>query len=146
MSNGAMAIKLDISKAYDRVEWRFINNIMQKMGFCDKWHSWIYECISSVNYLVLINGVVTESFMPSRGLRKGYPLSPYLFLLCIEGFNVMLHKCVHVGTLHAQRISRNSHAIAHLLFVDDSLIFLDASSNDTRQLRQVLEAYELGMG
>ena len=89
---------------------------------------------------------MAEFFQPSRGLRKGDPLSPYLFLLCTKGFSAMLHRCAEVGTLHGQRILRYSLVLTHLFFTNDSLIFLPANSNDGHQLKQVLYAYELAFG
>ena len=80
-----MAIKLDMSKAYDRVELVFLEKIMEKMGFNNKWISLMMNCISSAFYFVLINGVIHGSIIPSRGLCQGDPLSSYLFLLCAEG-------------------------------------------------------------
>ena len=68
-NEGFMAVKLDMSKAYDRVEWVFLEKIMEKMGFNNKWISLMMNCISSVSYSVLINGVIHGSIIPTRGLR-----------------------------------------------------------------------------
>lgn len=84
---GYVAIKIDMSKAYDRVEWVFLEVVMRRMNFRESWIQKIMNCISSINYLILINGKPQASFKPSRGIRQGDPLSPYMFLLCAEGLS-----------------------------------------------------------
>ena len=85
-----MASKLDMSKAYNRVEWVFLEKIMQKMGFADKWRALIMKCVTTVSYSIKINGKPRGCIVPSRGIRQGDPLSPYLFLLCVEDLSALI--------------------------------------------------------
>ena len=76
------AYKLDLSKAYDRVDWGFLEKVLLKLGFQSQWVQRIMSCISSVCYTVRFNGVPSASFTPTRGLRQGDPLSPF-FCSCL---------------------------------------------------------------
>lgn len=81
---GEIALKLDISKAYDKVDWDYLKHRMLSMGFYKKWINWVMRCVTSVSYEVCFNGEKVGPITPRRGLRQGYPLSSYLFLFCVE--------------------------------------------------------------
>lgn len=96
---GLMAIKLDMSKAFARVEWKCLELIMQKLGFHDRWISIIMMCITTVSYSVLLNGETKDVIYPSRGICQRDPLSPFLFLLCVEGLSTMLKREESLGNI-----------------------------------------------
>ena len=133
-----MAVKHNMSKAYDRVEWGFLENIMKKMGFDDKWINLIMKCISTVSYAVLINGEAHGCITPTRGLRQGDPISPYLFLLCSEGFTGLIMEAARNNKLSGISICRGSPRITHLLFADDSILYCKASGLESRELVNIL--------
>ena len=86
-----MAVKLDMSKAYNRVKWGFIEKVMERMGFHERWIALVMHCISTISYSILMNGVAYGSIIPTRGLRQGDPLSLYLFLLCADGLSSLIN-------------------------------------------------------
>ncbi|KAG7533037.1 Reverse transcriptase zinc-binding domain [Arabidopsis thaliana x Arabidopsis arenosa] len=99
-----MAVKTDMSKAYDRIEWDFIKLVMEEMGFHPKWIQWILQCISTVSYSFLLNGSAQGSVIPQRGIRQGDPLSPYLFILCSEVLSGLCSKAQREGRLPGIRV------------------------------------------
>jgi hypothetical protein len=143
---GFMAIKLDMSKAYDRVEWNFLEAIMRKMGFATQWIDLIMACVRSVSYSILVNGVPQERIFPSRGLRQGDPLSPYLFLLCAEGLSSLLSSAEQRGTITGLPVARGGTHLSHLFFADDSLLFCRANFLEWCAIHDILEVYERASG
>jgi hypothetical protein len=143
---GYMAVKLDMSKAYDRVEWVFLEEVMKKMGFEVKWINWVMKCITTVQYDLLINGNQVGPIIPSRGIRQGDPLSPYLFLLCAEVLSLKLQMAQVGGLLMGVPTSPRGPRINHLFFADDSLIFCRAQQDDWENLSWLLENYEKASG
>ena len=137
-----MAIKLDMSKAYNRVEWGYLEAVMRRMGFQERWIELILMCVTTVSYFVLINGEPKGKIKPSRGLRQGDPISPYLFLLCSEGLSAMLKREERKGNIKGVSVCRGAPQLSHLLFVDDSIIFCRASIDVGLQVMKVLSDYE----
>ena len=131
-----MAIKLDMSKAYDRVEWKFVREIMLRMGFVQNWVDYIMNCMSTISYQVMLNGSIGETFRPTRGLRQGDPLSPFLCLICGEGLSSLMKMATKEGILKGVKASRGGPQVSHLLFVYDYILFEKASRkvsiNDVR--------------
>ena len=136
-----LALKLDVSKAYDRVEWSFLWRIMLKLGFPESWADRVMSCVSSTSFSVLINGQPYGMITPTRGLRQGNPLSPYLFLLCAECFTSLLQKAELEGHIHGVSICQRAPRISHLLFANDSLLFCQATKKETKEVLDILKLY-----
>ena len=136
-----MTLKLDMSKAYDRVEWHFLIEIMKKMGFCDAWVNLIYGCISTVSYSILVNGELKGDISPSRGIRQGDPLSPYLFLLCSEGLNRLIQQATRDNVIRGFSLCKNGPKITNLFFADDTLLFCRTRMEDLVAIQHILALY-----
>ena len=101
----ALILKLDLSKAFDRVNWSFVRLILLQIGVPLVGVNWILGCLSSVQFVVLVNGS-PSSFLPaSRGIRQGCPLSPLLFILVIEGLNLLIEEAKRQGKIKGIKIS-----------------------------------------
>ena len=120
---GSLALKLDINKTYDKVEWHFLQSIMEKMGFPDTWIERVMSCVSTPSFSILVNGKAYGMIHPSKGIRQGDPLSPYLFLLCAEGFTALLDQAESEGRIKGVSICRGAYKVTNLMFADDSLLF-----------------------
>ena len=140
-----MAAKLDMSKAFDRVEWSFIDKVMRRMGFNESWIGLVMKCITSITYSIIINGLVHGCIVPTRGLRQGDHLSPYLFLLCAEGFLAHINEATRCQQLNGISISKGAPKINHLFFADDSLLFCNANGTECNKLKEILRIYEFAL-
>lgn len=145
-SGGWMAIKADMKKACDIVEWAFIIKILEKLGFHPVWVNWVKICISSSHFSIMLNGRPFGCFSPSRGLRQGNPLSPLLFLLCSEVLSRLLLREEAAGHLQGLKIGRAAPVVSHFLFADDLLLFRRANLSNVIAMDIGLEKYINGLG
>jgi hypothetical protein len=136
-----MFLKLDMEKVFDRMEWSFLLDIMEKLGFHATWVNWIQLCISSPCFSILLNGSPFGLFYPKKGLRLGDSLSPFLYILGSEVLSRLLFSEESVGNLKDLQIARHCLAIRHLLFADDLLIFGKASSEEASSIKSCLDKY-----
>jgi hypothetical protein len=140
------AYKLDMAKAYDRVDWRFLEGVLAKLGFHSKWIQWVMTCVTTVRYSVRFNGHLLDSFSPTRGLRQGDPLSPYLFLFVADGLSSLIRQETENSSLRELYICRRGPGISHLLFADDCLMFFEGNVQQTEVVKSILDRYEKGTG
>ena len=130
--------KLDIEKAYDHIRWDFILQTLERMGFGSKWITWMNWCISTASFSVMVNGSPTGFFQSSRGLRQGDPLSPYLFVIGMEGLSCLLKQAVEGNFIYGYKLGDRDGGelvISHLLYADDTIIFCEANSEQLMYLR-----------
>ena len=140
--------KLDIEKAYDHVSWDFMLYLLKRMGFGEKWCSWIKCCISSTKFSVLVNGSAQGFFGGSRGLRQGDPLSPFLFIIVMDVLSRFISRAVSVGRLSGFRVGegRRGETVSHLLFADDTLIFCKDEVRELACLKDILLCFQAVSG
>ncbi|KAL0451733.1 UNVERIFIED_CONTAM: Retrovirus-related Pol polyprotein from type-1 retrotransposable element R2 [Sesamum latifolium] len=132
---GHMAVKLDISKAYDKVEWRFLEKVLVRLGFPSHLVRLVMLCVSTVSYSFILCGSQFGSVSPHRGLRQGDPLSPYLFYCARRLFLRYCRKRKGVA------VCRQAPKVSHLLFGDDMLIFCQATMEAASSILEMLETF-----
>uniref|UniRef100_A0A803QJV0 Reverse transcriptase n=1 Tax=Cannabis sativa TaxID=3483 RepID=A0A803QJV0_CANSA len=141
-----MALQLDMAKAYDRVEWRFLQEVMLRLGYHERWVAKIMACVTSVTFSFLINGEIQGKVVPQRGIRQGDPLFPFLFLFCAEVFSCLLQREEAGNQLVSVRFGRQGLAVSHLFFADDSMIFFDATWEACQRFNTLLSKYSSASG
>lgn len=143
---GYMALKLDISKAYDLMEWAFLRKVMERFGFAIPWIDMIMQCVTSVRYSFLVRGKLRGYVIPSRAYVKVIRFLPTFFYLVLRDFELSFLKKLILGLLPDIAICPLAPQINHLLFVDDSLIFSLASVQACREIQNVISLYGLTSG
>ena len=133
-------VKIDLQKAFDSVEWVFVEQILKEFGFPWKFISWIMSCITTVSFRIAINGKPSELFEGRKGLRQGDPLSPLLFVLSIEYLSRCLSKLKELKEFkyHPKCARLN---ITHLCFADDLLLFARGDMDSLKALTGVLDKF-----
>lgn len=144
--NCSMAVKTDMSKAYDRLEWSFIERVLLRFGFSPLLVNLIMQCVSSVTYSFLVNDSNHGRVVPSRGIRQGDPLSPYLFILCGEVLSGLCKRAQNSGHLAGLKVATGAPRLNHLLFADDTMFFLNTDEDSCTTLLHILHQYKVSSG
>lgn len=139
---GLVGIKLDIEKAYDKLDWNFIHHTLIRIGFPMNITNLIMKCVNTVSFFVLINGFPADNFQPTRGIRHEDPLSSYLFILCVNVFSNLVKIAQKLKNLRGTSIARRNSNITYLLFTDDNLIFYQAEEQEAKTLIKIIKKYQ----
>lgn len=138
---GWMAIKIDLKKAYDRLSWDFVRSTLQDIGMPSNYVDLVWHCISTPCMRVIWNGEALEEFTPSRGIRHGDPISPYLFVLCIDRLSHLINLAVNEGLWKPISLARGGPSLSHLMFVDDLVLFSEATVEQANVINMCLDLF-----
>ncbi|MFS7926579.1 putative RNA-directed DNA polymerase [Helianthus anomalus] len=141
-----MFFKVDIHKAYDSVNWGFLDSVMAQMNFPSRWRAWVMATLHSAKASVLVNGSPTGEFECTRGLRQGDPLSPFLFVIVMEALTGIMAKAVSVGLFEGINIPYDGPAISHLIYADDVMFLGGWNQSNINNLRRLLRCFYLASG
>lgn len=140
-NKGLMAIKIDFEKAYDRLRWTFIRDTLLQMNIPLLLVNVIMECVTSASLKVLWNGEPSQSFKPSRGIRQGDPLSPYLFVMCMERLYQTIEEAIVQERWKPIRASRDGPLLSNLFFADGIILFAEASTDQAMVIHDCLDRF-----
>ena len=138
---GYKALKIDLEKAYEKLEWSFIRETLIRVNLPSDLIDINMSCVSMVPTSVLFNGEALDSIYPSRGIRQGDPLSPYLFILCMDFLGQLIEEKCSENLWQPVKASQNGPAFSHLLFVDDLVFFAKAYYINCSAIRDVLDDF-----
>lgn len=138
-----LALKLDMSKAYDRVEWVFVEEMILKLGYIKEWVVKLMKCITSVSFSILVNGEVKGKIIPTKGLRQGDPLSLFIFLFCAKALSCMIQEAEIEKIITGLTFGKRGLQVSHFFFffADDSIMYLKANKGECHTLKVILNAY-----
>eukprot|EP00253_Pinus_taeda_P022996 PITA_22996 len=136
-----MMIKLDISKAYDHLSWRYLRMVLEAFGFKKRWIEWVYSMISTLIFSILVNGIPSNTFNATRGIRQGDPISPFLFIMAVEGLGRIIKRELREKRIKVLEPWGDNLAITRQQFVDDIMLFGEVSIKEVRNIKRVLEIF-----
>ncbi|PNX65871.1 cytochrome p450, partial [Trifolium pratense] len=141
-----MILKVDFEKAYDSVDWGFLDYMLGRFGFSPKWRAWMKSCVCGGNLSVLVNGCPTEEIQIRRGLKQGDPLAPLLFILVVEGLGGLMRRAVEVNKFRPFLVGGVEVPVSLLQYADDTLCIGEATVENLWVLKAVLRGFEMASG
>ncbi|GJZ24399.1 RNA-directed DNA polymerase, eukaryota, reverse transcriptase zinc-binding domain protein [Tanacetum coccineum] len=141
--NGAKrcAMKIDILKAYDTINWDFLKEVMLLVGLYEVTVHWIMTCITTPSFFICVNGQINGYFKRKRGLRQGDPISPYLFRLVMEVFNMIMIKNIKESNQFRYHIGCMELKLTHICFVDDLMVLCNGDVDSLKVVKRALDDF-----
>jgi len=138
---GNWALKVDIAKAFDTLDWNFLIMVLNNFGFSTSFINWILAILHSAQLSILVNGKAVGFFSCSRGVRQGDPLSPLLFCLAEEVLSRAISASCARGKFIPMSYCRGTFLPTHVLYADDILIFCIGLKSNIRELLSIFKKY-----
>jgi hypothetical protein len=135
-----LVLKLDLIKAYDRVDWGFLRLVLLQVGMSLEATDWIMGCVTSANYVVLINGKPTNFFKSTRGLRQGCPFISLIVSSCCRRAKQSHKGAGRENKIEGIHVARGI-SITHLMFVDDVILFGNGNIVEWEVFKEILELF-----
>lgn len=135
------ALKIDIQKAYDTVNWGFLRRILIEFGFHLKMVEWIMQCVSTTAFTINVNGERIGYFKGARGLRQGDPMSPYLFTLIMEIFTLVLRRKINSSGDFQYHFGCKEMKLTHVCFADDLLVMCHGDTASVGVIKGAIEEF-----
>lgn len=139
-------IKLDVEKAFDKLNWDFLLSLLRQKAFNSIWIEWIRACIIIVSYSILLNAKPRGYIKASRGIRPGDPLSPFLFIIAMDYLSMILEEARSKNPISGCHINRNHFDLNYLLFANDILLFSTADIGKIQNLRIIISSFKKASG
>lgn len=135
------ALKIDLQKACDTLDWKFLKSVLEQFGFHSKMVSWIMTCVTTTKFTLNVNGERIGYFNGGRGLRQGDPISPYLFTMSMEIFNLLMRKNINNAKKFKYHHGCKKLKITHLGFADDLIVFSHGDIKSVKVIKETLEEF-----
>lgn len=157
-SDSCMALKIDINKAYDMMDWEYMWELMSKMDFRVRWIQWMTTCVESVDYSILVNNEAAGLVIYRRRLhffqniysvfflQQEVPFSPYIFIICVEGLSSLIRCAEKSREIRGMKLFRGSPSVSHPLFADDCFFFFQVEESQTQVMKNIITSYEAASG
>lgn len=138
--------KKNFEKAFDSVNWGYLDLVTEQMRFSNKWRGWIHGCLTSSRTSVLVNGAPTEEFAITKGVRRSDPLSSFLFIIAMEGLNQGIKRVLEKELIVGVTLPNNGPSISRLFYADDAIFVGRWDISSIKNLARILKCFYICSG